>query len=93
VGLVGGSSSIFNSVAEVSSSDVWVVGTYFDAAANPRPLAEHWDGTQWNIVLPIMGGTGGTFTGVEKLASNKVWAVGTYNDSASVLHPFSELYN
>ncbi|HYT12441.1 MAG TPA: hypothetical protein VEL12_06610 [Candidatus Nitrosopolaris sp.] len=92
IGLVGGASSVFMSVAAVSSSDVWAVGTYFDGAGSPRPLAQHWDGLQWNMVLPVVGGTGSTFVGVVAIASNSLWSVGSFNDSAGIVYPLAEHY-
>src|SRR5712664_1773289 len=83
---------LFSSVAKVSAADVWAVGTFYDSTGNPRPLAEHWDGLQWNMVVPVTGGTGSTLTGVAVLSSNSIWSVGSYNDAGSVVHPIAEHY-
>lgn len=63
-----------NSVAAVSGSDVWAVGT-----AGPNTLAEHWNGSSWSIVpTPNPAGTGvqAQLVGVTAVTSNDVWAVG-----------------
>ncbi|HYO49637.1 MAG TPA: S-layer homology domain-containing protein, partial [Chloroflexia bacterium] len=64
-------------VAAISTDDVWAVGFYSGQAPAARPLALHWDGTQWNIVptpepLPDQNGL---YT-VSAIATNDVWAIG-----------------
>ena len=63
-----------NSVAAVSGSDVWAVGT-----AGPNALAEHWNGSSWSIVpTPNPSGSGvqAQLLGVTAVTSSNVWAVG-----------------
>ena len=38
------------SMAAVSSTNVWVVGQYYNAADSLLPLTERWNGTSWKIV-------------------------------------------
>jgi hypothetical protein len=63
-----------NSVAAVSSTDVWAVGT-----AGPNSLAEHWNGSMWSVVpTPNPAGSGmqSQLLGVVAITSSDVWAVG-----------------
>jgi len=63
-----------NAVAAVSANDVWAVG---NAGANT--LAEHWNGSQWNIVQtpnPAGSGAQAELEGVTAITSSDVWAVG-----------------
>ena len=63
-----------NSVAAVSGSDVWAIGT-----AGANTLAEHWNGSSWSIVPtpnPAGSGVQAQLLGLTTVASNDVWAVG-----------------
>jgi len=72
------------SLSAVSSSDVWLVGNYLDRHDVSRPLAEHWDGTSWQVVETSNIGTRGTsLSGVAAVAWNDVWASGTVTVSDS----------
>jgi hypothetical protein len=68
----------FASVVAVSSSDVWAVGEACtgNGCASSQSLAEHWDGSTWNLVASPSPGTGRTpLLGVDAQAGN-AWAVG-----------------
>ena len=72
----GGSYNILQSVAVVSSNDVWAVGFYY--TSHDQALAEHWNGTSWSIVqTPSLGfEVHNWFKGVTVVSSSNVWAVG-----------------
>ena len=73
----GGNGGAFWNVEKISSNDVWAVGYYFDNTGTHRTLAEHWDGTQWNIVSTPNIGTGlNDLNGISALSSTDIWAVG-----------------
>src|SRR5579872_84582 len=74
--------NVLESIAAVSSTDVWAVGYYYDASLTETfTLTEHWNGTSWRIVSsPNVGQNGGLLSGVSADASNDVWAVGSYYD-------------
>src|SRR5713101_3545209 len=62
-----------NSLAAISGSDVWAVGT-----AGANTLAEHWDGSAWSIVptpnppgLPTV-----SLNAVAAISASDIWAVG-----------------
>ena len=62
-----------------SASDVWAVGYYFDGSAD-RPLALHWDGSNWSN-SPIPGA--GLLRKVRAVAPDNVWAAGTYYNATT----------
>jgi len=69
------------SVAAISSNDVWAVGSKYNNNSQPQySLIEHWDGTSWTEVsAPNPGGTGFTqLAAVSGTAPNDVWAAGSY---------------
>lgn len=68
------SNSALDAVAVVSANDVWAVGR-----AGSKPLAEHWDGSQWSVVPtpnPTESNNNSELLGVTAIASDDVWAVG-----------------
>jgi len=77
--LLGNVSHSFNSVAMVSPTDIWAVGSVtqsnFGTAAT---LAEHWDGAQWTVVPTPNAGqfTNNQLFGVAAVSTTDVWAVG-----------------
>lgn len=67
------------SMAAVSSTNVWVVGQYYNAADSLLPLTERWNGTSWKIVatpaLPSV--TESLFYAAAHIPSTQqLWAVG-----------------
>jgi hypothetical protein len=75
-----------NSVAVVSSTDVWAVGFYNSQPRGPfQALVEHWDGTQWIVVPgPHPGNTYDFLSSVAVVSSTDIWAVGLYNNESGV---------
>jgi hypothetical protein len=72
-------------VDALSPSDAWAVGHYNAAGFNhPRPLVEHWDGTDWSSITPSWPEEGELF-GVEAVAPNDVWMVGGYQSGGQAL--------
>ncbi|MBV8316573.1 MAG: hypothetical protein JOZ53_16670, partial [Planctomycetaceae bacterium] len=78
--LPSGTAGSFNSVAAVSSNNVWAVGN------STGPLIEHWDGTKWSIVPTPSAAAAGTLNAVTAIAANDVWAVGAAGGSNLVEH-------
>lgn len=69
--------SELHSVSAASANDVWAVGSTNNGKLPSRTLIEHWDGTQWNIVLsPSPDSQFNELRGVAALSANDVWAVG-----------------
>jgi hypothetical protein len=67
----------FGALDSVASDDVWLVGSYLDANSVSRTLAEHWDGSFWQVVpTPNVGTRGTSLSAVTAISSNDVWASG-----------------
>jgi hypothetical protein len=78
----------FSSVAAVSASDAWTVGT----TSAGKTLIEQWDGTTWTqAASPTPGGSGGSeLAGVSAVSATDAWAVGGH---ASGLDPLVLKWN
>jgi hypothetical protein len=72
--------SFLYGVTAPSPSGVWAVGSA-SRHGNQHALAEHWDGTRWNIV-PV---TRNPLAGVSGLSAEDVWAAGGAT-SGDVVH-------
>lgn len=75
-----------SSVAAVSPQDIWAVG--YSSAAYDQALVEHWNGTQWSIVVAPDPAQEVRLFGVTAISANDVWAVGNYasqSDSGSLI--------
>jgi hypothetical protein len=80
----GSADDMLYSVAAVTDSDVWAVGTYGDSAGYFHPLIEHWNGRDWTA-QPIQGlgpGADGILSEVTS-ASGEVWATGQISANGS----------
>jgi hypothetical protein len=73
-----------NSVFSLSAADVWAVGSYFNDNAARLTLAQHWDGTGWQVfATPNPAGTDSNeainvFGSVANVPGVGGWAVGYY---------------
>jgi hypothetical protein len=69
-----------NSVAALSSTDQWAVGSWeqYPDAYHFHTLVEHWDGTAagWTVVASPNPAVDSALYGVAPVASDDVWAVG-----------------
>src|SRR5947209_4829204 len=68
----GSSNNDLNSIAALSSADIWAVGN-----VESQTLTMHWDGSQWSIVPSP---SAGTLYGVAAVSSTNVWAAGYTGD-------------
>jgi hypothetical protein len=70
------------SISSISSTDVWAVGSYYNDDAVLLTLAQHWDGTSWQVFTtpnPAEDPNAvNTFTSVASTPGIGVWAVGYY---------------
>jgi hypothetical protein len=67
------------SVAAVSSTNVWAVGRSRSIENNAnvyRPLIEHWDGLSWSIARSPLDGSQGILSDIALRRSGWGWAVG-----------------
>ncbi len=91
---VGTSTNFLNGVAAVSSNNVWAVGTYGNGNGG-FTLVEHWDGTQWKVVVSpnIKGSASDSLSGVAAITANNIWAVGSYNNASNIQQTLIEHWN
>ena len=74
---VGTHGSLIDTVAVISTNDIWTVGFY----VNSQNLVEHWNGSQWSVVqTPNIGSHDDYFQGMAADSANDLWAVGADND-------------
>jgi hypothetical protein len=91
----GTNSNYLYSVAAVSPTDVWAAGYYVntDHSTN-RTLTEHWNGTNWKVVVSFNYLTGANVLyGIEAASSSNIWAVGYFTNGNNVQRPLSEQWN
>ena len=70
----GAVETVLTAVAVRTASDVWAVG-YYDDGGGKRPLAMHWDGSNWTTSpVPDVG----LLREVSVISPGNVWAAGTY---------------
>lgn len=70
------------SVATVSATNIWAVGTYTIAPNAGLTLVLHWNGTAWKDVAtpdPAGAAANNSLTSVAVRSARNAWAVGSYN--------------
>jgi hypothetical protein len=95
---VSSSYTVLSSVAPISERDVWAVGSYFNANAAQLTLAEHWDGTSWQIAYTpnpageIDNTRVNVLNSVASVPKVGVWAVGYYQIHGTQAQTLIEFY-
>ncbi len=74
----GAIDTVLTGVNVRTASDVWAVGYYNDGSVD-RPLALHWNGSNWSN-SPIPGA--GLLRKVSAVGSGNVWAAGSYYNAS-----------
>jgi hypothetical protein len=70
-----GESVLVSGISGSSASNVWVAD--INASRNPSALLQHFDGTDWDKLVPSpRGGTSAQYNGIGTAAPNLSWAVG-----------------
>ena len=78
---VGSSKNVLSSVAAVTSTNVWAVGSY-DNNNIDYTLTEHWNGSKWKVVAsPNVGSSKNVLSSVAVVSSTDIWAVGYYDNN------------
>ena len=86
----GTGESYFSGVSAISPDSIWAVGV-----ANPDPqdfapdqtLAEHWNGSSWQVVPspdPGHGPLGNDLNDVAAISAKDAWAVGVFDGGATI---------
>lgn len=71
-----GESVLVSGISSSSASNVWVADV--NTARNPAALLQHFDGTDWDKLVPLpRGGSSAQFNGIGTAAPNLSWVVGT----------------
>jgi hypothetical protein len=71
--------TVLTGLAVRTASDVWAVG-YYDGGGGKRPLALHWNGSNWSTSsVPGVG----LLRQVSAVAPGNVWAAGTYQGAGT----------
>jgi photosystem II stability/assembly factor-like uncharacterized protein len=77
---VGTGGDSLSSVAAISASDIWAVGSYQNGAGSTalsQTLIEQWNGTSWQVVSsPNVGTVPNRLSSVAAVSASDVWAVG-----------------
>jgi hypothetical protein len=76
-------------LAALSPTDIWAVGYKGTPSIDEfEPLAEHWDGTAWQVIdVPVPQPPGNNILdGVSGVAADDVWAAGSTEDGGVVQH-------
>src|SRR5579863_1305880 len=63
----------FTSITAIAANDVWAAG--FSKGTNFKPLLEHWDGSNWQIVASPKIRNRVLF-GIAAVSANDIWAIG-----------------
>ena len=84
---VGDRGSRFTGVAAIAADDVWAVGQA-QGRFRTRTLAEHWDGTSWQVVATPNRGRflDNLIRGVDAASADDVWAVGSTSSESPEVH-------
>ncbi|HZU67369.1 MAG TPA: hypothetical protein VFA09_08825 [Ktedonobacteraceae bacterium] len=80
----GSTSNALGSIAAVSASDIWAVGTSSNNNSTSQTLIEHWNGTQWSVVTsPNPGSFSNALDGIVVISSGDIWAVGSFSNNST----------
>ncbi len=76
-------SNVLHGFAAVSTSDVWATGYYLSGGID-HTLAEHWDGSGWQVVSTPSPTTKNDFLNTPvAVATNDVWVVGSQGNNSN----------
>jgi hypothetical protein len=70
-------------IAPVTSSDVWIAGSYITTANQAQAFYEHFNGSQWTVVAAPTVGKSSTIYSMSVVSTNNIWAVGGYQTNAN----------
>ncbi len=79
------------SIAAISTSDVWSVGVISNAKTS-KGIIEHWNGSAWSIVPNASPGSSYGFNGVAAVSASDAWSVG-YNSKGNTSSTLIEHWN
>ena len=83
-----------NGVAAISANNIWAVGDDSRSAAPSAqfaPLVEHWNGSNWSVVISPLQGTSDFLRGIAAVSASNLWAVGDYRNGIDPSGPYFTL--
>jgi hypothetical protein len=85
---LGTTANMLQGVTAISRQEAWAVGFGNDGGGfQGDAIAEHWNGTKWQLVdVAPPGAKGSSLSAVDALAPDDVWAVGAHVDKTLVEH-------
>ncbi len=83
--LAPGTSAFLYGIAAVAANDIWAVGYIQVGFSAQQPLAVHWDGSSWSLVVSpsTSPANNDVLWTVRALSTNDLWAAGTSTDRVS----------
>jgi hypothetical protein len=78
----GAQDNLLQSVAVLSASNIWAVGSYTSSTTNApfHTLIEHWNGKAWaQVPSPNPGSSSDFLTSIAAVSATNIWAVGEYD--------------
>ncbi len=85
--------SILDSTAALSATEIWAVGYCGRNKTADQTLTEHWDGLQWKEIASPNSSTASLLQSVTALTSKNVWAVGYFLNGAGTSQTLIEHWN
>jgi hypothetical protein len=83
-----------SSVAAVSGSDVWAVGSDMNPGVGTKALIENWNGSSWKISADLNLGGSAVLDSVSADSASDIWAVGSSSAANSANStPIAEHFN
>lgn len=80
----GAGGNILYGAVAISASNVWAVGTYWDASGN-QALIERWNGKSWTAISNTNAGPGANLIAITRVpGTNQLWAVGFYQNNGNL---------
>jgi hypothetical protein len=91
---VGANYNGLGSVAAISATNVWAVGSYSsDGGLTVQTLIEQWNGTSWSVVpSPNAGSVFNFLQGVAAVSATNIWTVGQLTNNGA-FRTFIEHWN
>jgi hypothetical protein len=77
--------NVLSAIDAISADDIWAVGWHASGELDGATLTEHWDGSDWSVVLSPNPGHRGrnVLSGVGGVSDEDVWTVGSFTSTGS----------
>ncbi len=85
--------SLLDSTAAISATEIWAVGYCSKDGAADQTLTERWNGSTWREIASPNPSTASILQGVAALSSKNVWTVGYFLNKAGTFQTLIEHWN